>query len=109
MTLTGDELVRVLAALSNPHRLRVIAALAGGPNYVSQLARDLEISRPLLQVHLKRLEAAGLIESEFRLSDDGKAMKFYSIRGFRIDLSPATIGAAAASLTDVSEREGGET
>ncbi|MGH2549583.1 MAG: ArsR/SmtB family transcription factor, partial [Thermomicrobiales bacterium] len=55
--LTGDDVLKVLAALANPHRLRVIAALAGGRNYVSQLARELGMSRPLLHLHLQRLEA----------------------------------------------------
>ena len=54
----GDELLRMLATLSNPHRLRVIAALLTGRSYVSELARTLGISRPLLQVHLRKLEAA---------------------------------------------------
>ena len=36
----------MLAALSSPHRLRIVAALqASGRNYVSQLARDLGLSR----------------------------------------------------------------
>jgi DNA-binding transcriptional ArsR family regulator len=43
--LTGNELVKVLATLANPHRLRVVAELARERNYVSRLARDLGISR----------------------------------------------------------------
>ena len=70
MNYSGDDMLRILAALSNPHRMRVIASLAHGANYVSQLARELEISRPLLQVHLRRLEAAGLVTSELRLSEE---------------------------------------
>jgi DNA-binding transcriptional ArsR family regulator len=50
--MTGDELLRVLATLANPHRLRVVAALAAERNYVSQLARELDISRALLQVQM---------------------------------------------------------
>ena len=42
---TGDDLVALLAALASPHRLRVVAALAGGRNYVSQLARERAIRR----------------------------------------------------------------
>ena len=38
--VTGDDMLAVLAALANPHRLRVLAALqADGRSYVSQLAR----------------------------------------------------------------------
>ncbi len=45
--MTGDDLLQVLATLANPHRLRVVAALAAQRNYVSQLARELDISRAL--------------------------------------------------------------
>ncbi|MEV0228151.1 ArsR family transcriptional regulator [Nonomuraea sp. NPDC050786] len=98
-TPTGDDLVRVLATLSSPHRLRVIAALAGGRNYVSRLARELGISRALLQVHLKKLEAAGLVSSQLELSEEGKAMKYYAIRGFSIHLTPELIQDAVRTLT----------
>ena len=54
--VTGDALVRMLATLANPHRMRVVAALAEERNYVSRLARDLGISRALLQVHLRKLD-----------------------------------------------------
>jgi DNA-binding transcriptional ArsR family regulator len=75
--LTGDQLLAALAALSNPHRLRVVAALStGGRNYVSQLARELNLSRPLLHLHLQKLEEAGLVTSQMELSDDGKALNF---------------------------------
>ncbi|MFF3668733.1 ArsR/SmtB family transcription factor [Microtetraspora malaysiensis] len=96
---TGDDLVRVLATLSSPHRLRVIAALAGGRNYVSRLARELGISRALLQVHLKKLEAAGLVSSQLELSEEGKAMKYYELRRFSIHLTPELILDAARTLT----------
>jgi DNA-binding transcriptional ArsR family regulator len=96
---SGDDLVRIMAALSNPHRMRVVAALVGGPNYVSQLARELEISRPLLQVHLRRLEAAGLVTSQLQISEEGKAMKFYTVEPFALQLSPETIARSASSLS----------
>ncbi|WP_433211947.1 ArsR/SmtB family transcription factor [Microtetraspora malaysiensis] len=96
---TGDDLVRVLATLSSPHRLRVIAALVGGRNYVSRLARELGISRALLQVHLKKLEAAGLVSSQLELSEEGKAMKYYELRGFSIHLTPELILDAVRTLT----------
>lgn len=97
---TGDRLVNVLATLSNPHRIRVIAALRGsGRNYVSRLARDLGISRALLQVHLKRLEAVGLVTSQLELSEEGKAMKFYEVRPFSLHLTPDSVAAAALTLT----------
>ena len=95
----GDELLAVLAALANPHRLRILAALAGGREYVSRLARRLEISRPLLHMHLKRLEAAGLVIGDLELSKEGKAMRYYEAAGFALELTPATIAEAARTLS----------
>ena len=96
--MTGDSLLKVLATLANPHRLRVVAALAGERNYVSALARDLGISRALLQVHLRKLEAAGLVTSSVEVSQDGKAMKFYEVAPFTVSLTPDTIRFAARTL-----------
>jgi DNA-binding transcriptional ArsR family regulator len=90
-----------LQALSNPHRLRIVAALhAKGRNYVSRLARELALSRPLLHLHLQKLEQAGLVESQLELSTDGKALNFYELTDFDIGLTPMSIALAAASLTD---------
>ena len=100
----GDQLLEALAALASPHRLRIIAALAnGGRNYVSQLARELQISRPLLHLHLQKLESAGLVTSKLELSQDGKALKYFEVRSFELLLSPAAIARAAKSLTSKSE------
>ncbi|WP_344343897.1 ArsR/SmtB family transcription factor [Kitasatospora putterlickiae] len=97
---TGDELVLVLATLANPHRMRVVGVLAaGGRAYVSQLARELGISRALLQVHLKKLEAAGLVSAQLEISPEGKAMKFYEVTPFAVHLTPASIAAAIPTLT----------
>jgi predicted transcriptional regulator len=98
-TMAGDELLRVLGTLANPHRLRVVAALAGHRNYVSQLARELGISRALLQVHLRKLETAGLVSADIEVSADGKAMKFYQVTLFAVLLTPEVIEAAARTLT----------
>jgi DNA-binding transcriptional ArsR family regulator len=96
----GDQLLAMLAALANPHRMRIIAALAsGGRNYVSQLARELGISRPLLHLHLQKLEEAGLVNSRLELSEDGKALNYFEARNFNLELTPAAIAEAAKSLT----------
>jgi DNA-binding transcriptional ArsR family regulator len=96
----GDRLLAMLSALANPHRLRIVAALAvGGRNYVSQLAREIGISRPLLHLHLQKLEEAGLVTSQHELSPDGKALNYFEVTRFAIDLTPAAIAEAAKSLT----------
>jgi predicted transcriptional regulator len=104
--LSGNDLLNVLSALSNPHRLRIIAALAGGRNYVSQLARELGISRPLLHLHLQKLEAAGLVAGKLELSEDGKAMKYFEVTPFAISLTPASVSAAALTLLDEAKSDG---
>ena len=101
---TGDDLQRILAALANPHRLRILATLAEGPVHVSRLAREVGLSRPLVHMHLKRLEAAGLVSGRLELSDDGKAMKFFEVTPFAIELTPSMVVEASKSLTDVSSQ-----
>lgn len=101
--LTGDRLVRVLAALANPHRIRILAALAAERVHVSGLARQVGLSRPLVHMHLQRLEAAGLVVGSLELSEDGKALKFFEVTPFALELTPAVIAAAAETLTDPKE------
>jgi DNA-binding transcriptional ArsR family regulator len=96
---TGDDLVEMLAALANPLRLRIVAKLSGGRDYVSHLAREIGVSRPLMHLHLQRLEAAGLIVGSLELSEDGKAMKYYEVTDFNLHLSAAALAEAAKTLT----------
>ncbi len=96
---TGDDLVVMLAALANPLRLRIVARLASGRDYVSHLAREIGVSRPLLHMHLQRLEAAGLIVGHLELSADGKAMKYFELTGFDLHLTASTLAEAAETLT----------
>lgn len=96
----GDQLLTMLSALANPHRLRIIALLTtGGRNYVSQLAREVGISRPLLHLHLQKLESAGLVTSQLELSHDGKALNYFEASDFNVALAPALIAEAVKSLT----------
>ena len=98
--LEGDVLLLRLAALASPHRLRIVAALhRGGRNYISQLARELGISRPLLHLHLQKLEEAGLVRSQLELSSDGKALNFFELTTFDLRLTATTIAAAERTLS----------
>jgi DNA-binding transcriptional ArsR family regulator len=91
-TLTSEErLLAVLTAVANPHRMRVIAELRGGRVHVSELARRLEMSRPLLYMHLDKLEKAGLVNGQLELSQDGKAMKYFELAPFELRLTAETI------------------
>ncbi len=102
MPLTGDQWLSTLAALANPHRLRILGVLtANGRNFVSQLARDVGLSRPLLNLHLRKLEEAGLVVSTLELSADGKARNYFEVAPFALSLTPEVIAQALPSLTIV--------
>ncbi|WP_200300940.1 ArsR/SmtB family transcription factor [Streptomyces adelaidensis] len=92
--MTSEELLAVLAAVGHAQRLRVIAELSEGRMYVSELARRLGMSRPLLYMHLERLEKAGLVVGNLELSDDGKALKYFELGAFDLHLNVDTILAA---------------
>jgi DNA-binding transcriptional ArsR family regulator len=89
--LDDVELLALLGAIGHPQRLRVIDALAGGRVHVSELARRLELSRPLLYLHLERLERAGLVIGRLELSDSGRAMKFYELTDFDLHITVDTV------------------
>jgi ArsR family transcriptional regulator len=103
---TGDHLVDVLAALANPIRVRILGTLAGGRDYVSHLAREIGVSRPLLHMHLQRLEAVGLVVGTLELSDDGKAMKYFELAHIDIHLTAATLADAARTVTPSDPAKG---
>jgi ArsR family transcriptional regulator, zinc-responsive transcriptional repressor len=58
---------------------------------VSHLAREIGVSRPLLHLHLQRLESAGLIAGSLELSEDGKAIKFYEVTDFDLHLTASAL------------------
>jgi DNA-binding transcriptional ArsR family regulator len=103
--LTTEELLAVLTAASHPQRLRVIAELAEGRVHVSELARRLGISRPLLYMHIDKLEKAGMVTGHLELSEDGKAMKYYQLAPFELLLNADIIIEALRESGD----EGGDT
>ena len=81
----------MLTAVANPHRLRIVAELRDGRVHVSELARRLGMSRPLLYMHLDKLEKAGLVNGQLELSEDGKAMKYFELAPFELRLTAETI------------------
>ena len=55
-----------LAALADPTRRAVFERLRSGPQAVSEIARDMPVSRPAVSQHLKALKEAGLVRDEAR-------------------------------------------
>ncbi len=95
----GDELLVVLEALSNPHRLKIISILSEGKQYVSQLAREMGISRPLLYLHLQKLEEANLVRNDMEILESGKAAKYYTLNPFQLEINETIIRSLTPSLT----------
>ena len=86
------KLAEILNALGNEHSLKIIGILANGERYVSELAKEVGISRPLLYLHLKKLENVGLVESEIRHFDEPPyTKKFYRAKNFELTLSLSRI------------------
>jgi predicted transcriptional regulator len=77
--------------------------------HVSELARRLGISRPLLYMHLDKLEKARMVTGQLELSEDGKAMKYYQLVPFEVRLTADTIiDALRADASDQDAPEIGE-
>ena len=55
------------------------------------------MSRPLLYMHLDRLEKAGLVSGHLELSEDGKAMKYFELVPFELRVTAETVISALAA------------
>ena len=56
--------VRVMKALSDPNRVRVLKILEGGPLCVCEIQEVLKLAQPTVSIHMKILEDAGLVQKE---------------------------------------------
>jgi ArsR family transcriptional regulator len=91
---------KVLEVVGNETRRRILALLSEEPQYISQIAKKLDVTQPAILKHLAVLEKAGLIESLWRRNPLGAARKYYRIcgsvdigiaihpKGFRVDERP---------------------
>ncbi|MFH1448609.1 MAG: ArsR family transcriptional regulator, partial [Candidatus Micrarchaeota archaeon] len=78
-----------LKALGHISRLQILTALTEGEKYLSSIAKEIGISRALAKVHLKKLREAGLVETRtVLLEDEAKALRYYKLMDFHIDISP---------------------
>jgi len=89
LTLLGyEDYTKIFDAFSHPMRIKVAGVLAQERRYVSELAKLMQMSRPLLYMHLKKLEEASLVTSSYEISDSGKTMKYYELKSFSVQLTP---------------------
>lgn len=87
MTKSLQQIVEIGEALSHPVRLKLLYLLAERERYVYELAKDLDLSRQVVNLHLKRLEKAGFVESDLRLEEnDMRAKKFFRLKDFDVSI-----------------------
>jgi DNA-binding transcriptional ArsR family regulator len=72
--------VRLYRALGDESRLRILRLLAERDRYLTELATELELSKPTVSHHLAQLRAASLVT----LTQQGN-LTYYSLRRDRID------------------------
>ena len=58
------QYVRVMKAVSDPNRVRVLKILEGGPLCVCEIQEVLGLAQPTVSSHMKILEDAGLVNKE---------------------------------------------
>ena len=85
------DYTKLFDALSHPMRIKVIGVLLEKRRYVSELAKIMNMSRPLLYMHLKKLEEAAIVTGSYEISETGKSMKYYEAKSFDIHLTPDMI------------------
>jgi ArsR family transcriptional regulator len=87
MTKTLQQIITIGEAISHPVRLKLLYLLSERERYIYDLSKDLDLSRQVIQLHLKRLEKAGFVESDLRLEDnDNRAKKFYKLKEFDVEI-----------------------
>jgi len=80
-----DEIIKISDALSNNMRIKILHLLNQKPWNIYELAKALNLSRPVVYAHLKKLEEADLVESDLVL-DDARAKRTYKAKKFRFEI-----------------------
>jgi ArsR family transcriptional regulator len=86
-------MVKVLKALANPIRLKMIASLYDEPKHLYALAKELGLPYPLAHLHLNGLKKLGLVK-EIREEKKVKGLpsvKYYAPSEFKLVLTPESI------------------
>ncbi len=83
-----DVLVKKLSALGHPTRLKIVTELTNGEMYLSEIAKNVGISRALAKIHLIKLRKADLVETKVVvMEEEARALRFYKLKDFEIHIS----------------------
>jgi DNA-binding transcriptional ArsR family regulator len=81
-----QSVVRLHRALGDDTRLKILKLLAGRDLYLTEIAQQLQLSKPTIKHHLALLRSAGLVT----ITESGTVM-YYSLRRNRLDDASADI------------------
>jgi DNA-binding transcriptional ArsR family regulator len=81
-----QSVVRLHRALGDETRLRILKLLAGRDLYLTEIAQQLDLSKPTIKHHLALLRSAGLVT----ITESGTVV-YYSLRRNRLDDASADI------------------
>ena len=82
-----DLVAKYFRGLGDPTRLRILKLLADRDWYLTELATQLEFSKPTIKHHLAQLRAAGLVT----VTEEG-SLTYYSIRRERLEEAGLELG-----------------
>ena len=88
------SVVRLHRALGDPTRMRILKLLAGRDLYATEIAQQLELSKPTIKHHLALLRAARVVT----ITESG-AVVYYSLRRNRLDDASGRTQALPRRLT----------
>jgi len=74
---TLPELARTLSFLGNEQRLCILRAISRKEKFAREIAEEVGISRPLVNIYLKQFEKAGLVTGTNRVSEEPPYLKRY--------------------------------
>jgi len=87
------ELAHLLSFLGNEQRLNILRAIAREEKFAREIAEEVGISRPLVNIYLKQFEKAGLVAGTNRISDDPPYLRrYYRAVPFELVLNLELIG-----------------
>ncbi|PKN66496.1 MAG: transcriptional regulator [Deltaproteobacteria bacterium HGW-Deltaproteobacteria-15] len=93
--------VRVMKALSDPNRVKIVKMLQHKTMCVCEMREALQVSQPSVSKNLKILEDAGLVEYK----KDGLWVNYYLADGSRSPYAATLLGNLRHWLEDESEVE----
>jgi DNA-binding transcriptional ArsR family regulator len=94
-----QAVIRLHRALGDETRLRILKLLSGRDLYLTEIAQQLELSKPTIKHHLALLRAAGLVT----ITESGTVI-YYSLRREPLELASIELKSFLVGPADASRR-----